>query len=550
MMARSSLLLLALVALSWSAGGQQAPYELSIIHINDFHARFEEVDTNSVTCDSSTGAVCVGGYARTVTVVKQLLAERTNPMYFNAGDNFQGTLWYNMHRWNATVEFLNMLPADAMTLGNHEFDHGLDGIIPFMERINSPVLLANVDNSDEPRFGNYRKSMVVERNGRKIGIIGVILRNMNELTAAGSTGKLVFEDEVETVKAEAEVLKQQGIDIILVLSHCGLDTDREIAAHAGPEIDIIIGGHSHTFLYTGEHGGIPGLAVDQYPVVVTQQGGHKVLIVQAAAYTKLVGDIVLFFDEAGIIQRWEGNPIYLSTSVVPDPEIVQALIPWKQAIDEAGGRRIGSTSVNLLKSSCGYGECNLGSFVADSMVAAFIPLAEPGHWTYAAIGVIAVGGLRVNMFKGDISYMNLIEVLPFENMLVCVELRGDRVLSMLEYAVEKARDEDRFNAANMLQVSGLRVVYNVTNPVGQRVLAVEVLCYDCMVPKYESLQALKYYRVVTNSFIAGGGDGFTVFPQYGRNTLNGPIDVDAFEKYIKEHSPVMQGIDGRIKVHT
>ncbi|XP_058457931.1 apyrase-like [Malaya genurostris] len=549
-MIRKHLLFLVLCALAWSVQGQENLYELSIIHINDFHARFEEVDTASVTCDSSTGAVCVGGYARTVTVVKQLLAERTNPMYFNAGDNFQGTLWYNLHRWNATVEFLNMLPADAMTLGNHEFDHGLDGIIPFMEHIDSPVLMVNVDNSEEPRFGNYQKSMVVERNGREIGIIGVILRGMEEITEVGSTGKLVFEDEIETVKAEAEALKQQGVDIIIVLSHCGIETDQEIAAHAGPEIDIIIGGHSHTFLYTGEHEEIPGVAKDEYPVVVTQSGGHKVLIVQAAAYTKLVGDIVLFFDEAGIIQQWRGNPVYLGADVVPDPEVAQALIPWKQAVDEAGGRRIGFTAVSLLKSTCGYAECNLGSFVADSMVAAFVPLAEPGHWTYASIAVVAVGGLRVSMFKGAISFKNLIEVLPFENMLVCVELRGDRLIGMLEYAVEKSWDEDKFNGANMLQMSGLRVEYNVTNPVGQRVLAVEVLCYDCLVPKYEPLNALKYYRVVTNSFIAGGGDGFSMFPEYGRNKQNGPIDVDALEKYTKEHSPIMQGIDGRVKVYT
>ncbi|XP_055612494.1 apyrase-like [Uranotaenia lowii] len=538
------LLLLAGVAVS----GQGNLYELSIIHINDFHARFEEVNTASTSCNRAAGDVCVGGYARTVTVVKDLLTKRTNPLYLNAGDNFQGTLWYNIHRWNATVEFLNMLPADAMTIGNHEFDHGVEGVVPFLNNINSPVLLVNVDNSKEPEFKKFQKSMIIERNGRKIGIIGVILKTTDNIA---NTGDLRFADETQTVRAEAEALKEQGANIIIVLSHCGLDVDEIIAAGAGPDIDIIVGGHSHTFLYTGDHPSIPGVAQGEYPTIVTQPGnGHKVLIVQAAAYTKFVGDIRLFFDDAGIIQRWEGNPVYLGHDVVPDPDIVQALIPWKEAVDIQGNRRIGNSTVDLLKSNCNYGECNLGSFIADSMVAAFIPAAEPGHWTYAAVAVVAVGGIRVSMFKGDLNFKNLIEVLPFENSLVCVDLRGDQLLAVLEYSVEKSWDVDKFNGANMLQVAGLRVEYNVTNPIGNRVTAVHVRCYDCQVPRYDDLKPLKFYRVVTNSFIAGGGDGFEVFPRFGRNKRIGPVDVQAFEDYIASKSPIIQGIEGRIKVHT
>lgn len=302
--------------------GQSDLFELSIVHINDFHARFEEVNAASVSCNPEKDDVCVGGYARTVTVLKKLLAERTNPIYLNAGDNFQGTLWYNIHRWNATVEFLNMIPADAMTIGNHEFDHGVEGVVPFLEHINSTVLLVNVDNSEEPEFKKFQKSMIIERSGRKIGLIGVILQTTYDIA---NTGNLIFADESETVREEAELLKQQGANIIVVISHCGLDVDKIIAENAGPEIDIIVGGHSHTFLYTGDHPTIPGTSQGEYPTVVTQQGGHKVLIVQAAAYTKFVGDIVLFFDAAGIIQRWEGNPVYLGADVVPGEYVALVL---------------------------------------------------------------------------------------------------------------------------------------------------------------------------------------------------------------------------------
>lgn len=304
--------LIVLLALAYKVKAQSNLFELSIVHINDFHARYEEINEAGVTCNTQEGDVCLGGYARTATVVKQLLATRRNAIYLNAGDNFRGTLWYNIHRWNATVEFLNMLPADAMTLGSNEFAHGVEGVVPFLNHINSPVLLANVDNRDEPTFRNYQKSLVIERGGRKIGLIGVMHKPSNS-----NVGNLIFADVVETVREEAELLKQQGVDIIVVISHCGIDVDKIIADNSGPEVDVIVGGRSHTFLYSGDHPEIPDVAQGEYPTVVTQQSGHKVLIVQAGSYTKFVGDIVLVFDDAGIIQRWEGNPVYLGSTVEP-----------------------------------------------------------------------------------------------------------------------------------------------------------------------------------------------------------------------------------------
>lgn len=134
-----------------------------------------------------------------------------------------------------------------------------------------------------------------------------------------STEKLKFLDESITVRAEAALLKAQGIDIIIVLSHCGLDVDYTIARNAGPDVDVIVGGHSHTFMYSGQSPG-PDRPQDMYPAVVTQDSGHKVLIVQASAYTKYVGDLTVYFDEAGEPVHWEGQPMYLDTDVIQGNE--------------------------------------------------------------------------------------------------------------------------------------------------------------------------------------------------------------------------------------
>ncbi|XP_065093728.1 apyrase-like [Ochlerotatus camptorhynchus] len=534
-MAYSSLVVAFSAILVLSAAVGQELFPLSIIHVNDFHARFEETNYAGTVCNQAVGDVCIGGYARMVTAVKHLLQIRNNPVYLNAGDNFQGTLWYNLYRWNVTTTFFNMLPADAMTIGNHEFDNGVSGVVPFMETLESPILLCNIDSSDEPEFVKYEKSMVIERAGRKIGIIGVILKSTPGMS---NPGKLRFLDEPSSVKAEAQILKDQGIDIIIVLSHCGLEVDKKIAADGGEYIDIIVGGHSHTFLYTGNNPGIPGTVHGSYPTLFTQTGGHRVLIVHAAAYTKLVGDIVLYFDEQGIIQSWEGNPFYLGPEVVPDPSVLEALLPWKVAVDELGNRKIGSTMTDLSQQGCNYRECALGDLIADAYVDSCTYMAEYGHWTYAAIGLSNTGGIRVSLFKGDLSYKSLIEVIPFENTVDIIELRGDHLLRVLEHGASNAN----------IQISGLRVVYNMTEPRGNRVKSVNVLCYDCLVPRYDPLDAFRYYRVAANSHMTGGGGGFTMFEEFGRNKVVGEVDINALERFVRKRSPLLYGLDGRVTV--
>jgi len=120
------------------------------------------------------------------------------------------------------------------------------------------------------------------------------------------------------LRAEATHLREtEGVNIIIALSHCGLDVDRLIAAGVGEDIDVIVGGHSHTFLYNGTKSPGPDYAQDTYPVVVTQDSGHVVLIVQASAYTKYIGDITVYFDADGTITRWNGQPIFVDNDIIP-----------------------------------------------------------------------------------------------------------------------------------------------------------------------------------------------------------------------------------------
>lgn len=228
------------------------------------------------------------------------------------------------------------------------------------------MVVANIDDTLEPDFqGKVQKSVVLERGGRKIGIIGVLLTSTEFM---GVVGGLKFLDETESVRAEAEKLHNEGIDIIIVLSHSGLAIDEYMAANVGPYVDLIVGAHSHTFLYTGSNPPGPDRPLKEYPVVIEQESGHKIPIVQVSAYAKYVGEFIVYFDQSGNLVRYEGNPVFLGPEVVPDPEIVAAMAPWKVKTDELAWEVLGESLMTLELSPCNRNECPIANLVTDSFI--------------------------------------------------------------------------------------------------------------------------------------------------------------------------------------
>lgn len=290
-------------------------FDLQILHLNDLHAHFEPVDINtSLPCETDREDKCIGGIARIFSVVTKAKDVNDNCIFLNAGDSYLGSsLWNGHFQWNITSSFLNKIPTEAITIGNHEFDHGINGILPFLIRIKWPVIAANINCTNEPSLEKYIKKYVVIENCKKIGIIGYVLRTLNNTV---DTGNLIFLDEATTVNTIAADLKQQGINIIIALSHAGLNVDRIVAAKA-IEVDVIVGGHSHSFMYTGIPPSTDKL-VAEYPEVVYHNNGHKVLIVQAGAYSRYLGNISITFDEQGEVTSWQGNPILLNQTVSTD----------------------------------------------------------------------------------------------------------------------------------------------------------------------------------------------------------------------------------------
>ncbi|XP_053675817.1 apyrase-like [Anopheles nili] len=498
-------------------------FPLTLIHVNDLHARFAETSERSSKCKATEGDACIAGAARVFHTVRSLRQQHPNPLFFNIGDNFQGTIWYNYHRWRVVARLMKWMRPDAMALGNHEFDDGLDGLRPYLQSLavaNITTVASNLIKANAD-FPSLPRSVIINRGNRSIGVIGVTSDKTHELS---NTEGITFSDSVAAVREESAALKHAGVDIILVLSHCGLEVDKRIAREAGEHVDAIVGGHSHSFLFPNDsqmpH--YPGdTIVDDYPVVVANANGRKILIVQAYAYGKYVGRITTYFDTEGEIKYWTGTPEYMSHEVPQSRLALEILKPYQQQVEAFGSTQIAKTEVDLVQDTCRLRECNLGSLVADALV---------NHYTnntFHPVAVINAGNFRAPIPKGSITNEEAIGASPFSNTVDLLTLRGDALWSIIEHSLVW----DSVKRLNVVQVSGLRIVADLSRQPYNRVLSIEVRSL-LDGEGYEPLNRAASYGVVTMSFIATGKDGF----RWALERLDrqiGPRDADVFINYLK-----------------
>ncbi|XP_046374001.2 snake venom 5'-nucleotidase-like [Haliotis rufescens] len=522
-------------------------FNLTILHTNDIHARFEQTNKYSGQCqaDDVTEGKCFGGTARLVTKVREQRLLHPNTILLSAGDEYSGTLWFYKYRGAVVARFMNLLQYDVMTLGNHEFDLGIDGLIPLLNDVNFTVASANIDATAEPRVNNKLvKHTVLTVDGEGIGIIGYTSRETPSISVPGQN--LKFEDEVVAVQREVDSLMSQGINKIIALGHSGFDVDQRIAAEVN-NLDVVVGGHTNTFLYTGDH---PSNEEPEgvYPHVVTQSGGAKVLVVQDYAYGKYLGALEVTFDPEGVITSWGGNPILLDNNTAQDEAILKVMRPYREGVADEMSQVVARSQVLLdgERSSCRVSECNLGNLIADAMVHQNLQHSDSLEWNHVALAFMNGGGIRTSIQKGDVTFGDITTVLPFRNTFDIVELLGKHVRESLEFAVSKWAKTGSLSGA-FLQVSGLKVVYDVTMPVGQRVIEVKVRCTNCSVPHYVDLEDTEVYKIIMPSFTANGGDGYDVINKNKiKHHLLGDVDSYVLLEYVKTVSPLTHGLEGRI----
>ncbi|XP_013774694.1 5'-nucleotidase-like [Limulus polyphemus] len=544
----------------------EAFFNLTILHTNDIHSRFEQFNKFGGRCpeDRARSGECFGGIARQITKVKEIRSKEKNVIFLNGGDYFQGTLWYTVHRWKVVTDFVQRIDHDAMTLGNHEFDDGIAGVVPLLESLASkvPVVSCNINASKEPSMeGKFDKSIVLQVGEKKIGVIGYTTPETELLSLTGKVftsnhslliGRIFFTFTMIGPKiSEVDRMKKEGIDIFIAVGHSGFVKDKEIAKKV-KGIDIVVGGHTNTFLYTGEPPSVEEPA-GKYPIVVDNEGGNKALVVQDFAFGKYLGYLRVSFDDNGKLASWGGNPILLDNNTKEDPDTLAALVSYKTEVEKISKQKVGRTNVLLRgdRTLCRMQECNLGNFLADAALNQYIREPTDTQWNKYAIAIWNSGGIRASIDEkindGDIMLEDILTVAPFGNTFDIVELYGKDLIGVMEFSVQKYDVNAEDPPGSFLQISGMKVTYDITKPSGQRVVSLFVRCTKCRVPRFLPVNESDIYSVVTPSYLANGGDGYKIIKEKAIRHYNPEdLDTDIIQKYVLKMSPITTGLEDRI----
>ncbi|SPF77916.1 bifunctional metallophosphatase/5'-nucleotidase [Pseudoprimorskyibacter insulae] len=514
-------LLASAAALALSAGVASADYSLTILHTNDFHARFEPISKYDSGCsaEDNTEGKCFGGSARLVTAVEAARARSNNSILVDGGDQFQGTLFYTYYKGKLAAEMMNKLGYDGMTVGNHEFDDGPEVLRGFMDAVSFPVLMSNADVSGEDLLaGKLQKSTIIERGGEKLGLIGLTPQDTDELASPGPN--VIFTDPVQAVQGEVDKLTAEGVNKIIVLSHSGYKVDQRVAAET-TGVDVIVGGHSNTYLSNSAEN-----AEGPYPTMV-----GSTAIVSAYAYGKFLGELNVTFDDEGNITEAVGEPLIMDGGVAEDEGTKARIAEAAAPLEEIRNRVVAETASEIVgvREECRAVECAMGNLIADAMLDR---VKDQG----IEIAIQNGGGIRASIDAGPVTMGEVLTVLPFQNTLSTFQVSGAVVVEALENGVSQMEE----GAGRFPQVAGMTFTVDPSQPAGSRIS-------DVMVGG-APIDLAKTYGVVSNNYVRNGGDGFKMFVNAENAYDFGPDLADVTAEFIAANAPYTPYKDGRITV--
>lgn len=481
--------LLLLVAAGCGRGKDLA--RLCVIHTNDVHGHV--LPTQVPGERVGTGGLAV--FSAWLEKVREENERAGIPtLLLDAGDVFTGTPEGALGNGVEIIALMNSLGYEAMAVGNHEFDFGYYNLTRIAEKAEFPLLGANI-HTGLPGALDFVEPFAVFRKGDlQVGIIGLTTDEVPQITIAGSTGEIVFSPPSAAAASTLEVLRRQKPELVIALSHLGLEGDRELARSV-PELDVIIGGHSHNLIPVPERAG-PG----------------KTIICQAGSYGRWAGKLDLWVERgSGKVERYE-YAIFtnLHGAIPPHLETARALRQLEDGLDPALRGTYGISLTEITGSD--RSESLLGNLIADAMREA----------TGAEMSFQNPYGIRWQIFPGKITGRLLYLILPFGDTLVTMELSGAQIRALLEQSFSLHK--------GMLQVSGLKAEYDLSRPAGSRLGRVWA--------GEDELRDTRRYTVATNGFLAGGGDGFGVFTEGTGRRDTGIVLREAFGDYVRRHTPL------------
>lgn len=493
-------------------------HNLTILHTNDVHGRLKSFDYDKKSD--------VGGFSARAKLIAKFKSENKNLLVLDAGDIAQGTLFFKYFNGVPDVKFMSKVGYDAVEPGNHEFDKGLPVLKKMVESASFPFVCSNIKFSNNPELQKEIKPYIIkDYKDFKVAIIGVISPDLK--TLVNNSDCIEALNPVETVKKAVKELDSK-VDLIIVLSHEGVAEDIKLAK-AVPEINVIVGGHSHTFLKT--------------PEKIYNDGGKSTLIVQDGEFGVDLGYLDLKFENKKLINYDYG--LIPVNGKEKDVYFVKKIAELSKKIDFRAVQKIGvikkpleiksfDTKRRLTKS---------GQLVAEAIKAKFPEVDAV---------VQNAGGIRGNkeITSGFLTKADVFELYPFENTVIIAEIKGSEVKSILETSSRFLPEgSDAF-----LQSSGLE--YTVNTKESPQILSGDGSCILKEGNRVSDIKIAgrpllpdKYYKIAVNDFIFNGGNGYSQFKNSKNARKTGIFVQDSIIDFIKKNSPFSIEVEDKIHLY-
>jgi 5'-nucleotidase len=559
---------------------------LDLLAINDFHGNLDP-PTGSSGRINNTPAGGAAFLARHLQMLRnQATANGANTLTVAAGDLIGASpLISAAFHDEPTIEAMNQIGLDVASVGNHEFDEGWQELLrmqhggclddgdgtnnqnscpdpqnPFpgaaFRYLSANVFWENQGNHPLPTL--FPATKVVKVQGVKVGFIGMTLEGTPDIVTKSGIEGLRFADEVETANALVPELRAQGVQAIVVLLHeGGVPTDpsaydgctgvsgpgMEIARNLSQQIDVVISGHTH----------------QPYNCTVTDPAGNPRLITSASSFGRIVTDVHLLLNKStrDIVRpaAFAQNRIVTNTDVEPVAGINSLIDKYRTLVAPIANKVIGhvngSEVISRTTDADGSGDSPLGNLIADAQKAdaTTIPDSGPAQDVVPQIAFMNPGGIRADLVApgGEVTFGSAFTVQPFNNFDVSMDLTGQQILDLLEQQWPGGNAAAR----KILQVSGITYTWDDSHaggPADPKVVASTVMVdADRDGVADEPIDPAATYRVVCNSFLSDGGDGFGVFAN-GTNKFFGGLDIDALANYLTAHDPYTPTATDRINV--
>ncbi len=460
---------------------------LVILNTNDTHSQLDPTDKG------------LGGVQRRKVLIDSIRAQHPNVILTDAGDAVQGTLYFTLYGGRAEMEAMNALGYDLAIVGNHDFDNGVDSLARNIALSNAQWLSTNYDFSEradlDSLFAPYK---IYEFGDKKVAFIGLNL-DPKGMIAEGNYDGVRYLDAIEAANSTAWVLKHlQGVDLVVAITHLGYSkmpnpSDEDLAI-ASKNIDIILGGHSHTNIAPGS-GREWIMNAEGKPVLITQSGKSGINVAEVIVDLDSIGTALPRFKQHLVDSRLDRDG---------DPAIEALLAPYRKGVDELMGVKIGRTAKALDNS-----QPALLNFVADfcrdrgSQL-----LGKP-----VDLALMNKGSLRRSLPKGTITQGEIISMQPFANKVLVLELKGSDLLEA--FNVMATRDGDGVSSEGAAMF----------DPATQRCVSVLI--------NGNPIDPEALYNVATIDYLANGGDYMTPLTRGKQVAVSDAIVYNDLIDYIK-----------------